>query len=141
MMNVFALAADNAAELTFADRLSTAGIVSLQGMLTIFLVLSILWGAVELMHYALVGRKEKKKATAAVEEPAPVVESAPAVESAPVVESAPAVESAPVAVADDGAIVAAITAAIAAQLASDGYTGGFRVVSFKRSGANSKKRA
>lgn len=128
MMNVFALAADNAAELTFADRLSTAGIVSLQGMLTIFLVLSILWGAVELMHYALVGRKEKKKATAAVEE------------SAPVVESAPAVESAPVAVADDGAIVAAITAAIAAQLASDGYTGGFRVVSFKRSGANSKKR-
>ena len=59
MMNVFALAADNAAELTFADRLSTAGIVSLQGMLTIFLVLSILWGAVELMHYALVGRKEK----------------------------------------------------------------------------------
>ena len=127
MMNVFALAADNAAELTFAERLSTAGIVSLQGMLTIFLVLSILWGAVELMHFVLVGRKEKK-ATETVEE------------SAPVVKSAPAVESAPVAVADDGAIVAAITAAIAAQLASDGYTGGFRVVSFKRSGANSKKR-
>ena len=58
MVNVFALAADNAAEMTFSERLSTAGIVSLQGMLTIFLVLSILWGSVELMHYVLVGRKD-----------------------------------------------------------------------------------
>ena len=129
MVNVFALAADNAADMTFSERLSTAGIVSLQGMLTIFLVLSILWGAVELMHYVLVGRKEKAQQTVQT----PVKAASPA----PVAESAPA----PVAVSDDGAIVAAITAAISAQLASEGFTGGFRVVSFKRAGASTQKRA
>ena len=129
MVNVFALAAGNAAGMTFSERLSTAGIVSLQGMLTIFLVLSILWGSVELMHYVRVGRKEKAEQN----KQAPVTEAAPA----PVAESAPA----PVAVSDDGAIVAAITAALSAQLASEGHTGGFRVVSFKRLGANTQKRA
>ena len=128
MVNVFALAAGNAAEMTFSERLSTAGIVSLQGMLTIFLVLSILWGSVELMHYVLVGRKEKAQMKA--QTPAEVATPAPVAESEP----------APVAVSDDGAIVAAITAAISAQLASEGYMGGFRVVSFKRSGANFQKR-
>ena len=131
MMNVFALAASaDSAELTFADRATTALIVSLQGMLTIFLVLSILWGAIELLHLAL-GREKKAKPVKTAPA-APVAEAAPA----PVAEPAPAAS-----VADDGAIVAAITAAISAQLASEGYTGGFRVVSFKRATASSKRRA
>ena len=75
------------------------------------------------------GRKEKAEKTAT--EPVKVAPPAPVAESAP----------APVAASDDGAIVAAITAAISAQLASEGFTGGFRVVSFKRSGANTQKRA
>jgi len=50
----------------------------------------------------------------------------------------PAVSPQPVATAepeealDDGALIAAITAAISAAMAEEGYTGGFRVVSFKR---------
>ncbi len=48
---------------------------------------------------------------------------------------APAKASAPM--SDDAAIVAAITAAIAAMRAEEGNTGGFRVVSFKR--VNSRK--
>ena len=128
MMNVFALAAGaESAELTFGDRATTALIVSLQGMLTIFLVLSVLWGAIELLHYAL-GREKK---VAKVESAAPAAEQAPA----PAVETAPAAPA-----ADDGAIVAAITAAISAHLAGEGYTGGFRVVSFKRA-ASQKRRA
>ena len=130
MVNVFALAAGNAAEMTFSERLSTAGIVSLQGLLTIFLVLTILWGAIELLHYALVGRKEKAAKKESV---------APA--EAPVESAAPVVETPAPVVSDDGAIIAAITAAISAQLASDGYTGGFRVVSFKRAGNTKGRRA
>ena len=128
IMNVVALSAE---DMTFAERASMAGIVSLQGMLTIFLVLSILWGAIELLHYFLVGRKEK---SVAATKDAPAEEAT--VQPSPVVENAPV---APVAT-DDGAIVAAITAAISAQLADDGYTGAFRVVSFKRVGVSSKKR-
>ena len=130
MMNVFALAVSpDATNLPFGERALTALIVSLQGMLTIFLVLALLWGAIEALHFALVGRKEKAAKKAA-----------PAPEAAPAPTPAPEAASAPAPVADDGAIVAAITAAISAQLASEGYTGGFRVVSFKRANASSKKR-
>ena len=55
MTSVFALASNG---LTWGERASTAGIVTLQGMLTIFLVLSILWGAIEIMHRVV--HKEKK---------------------------------------------------------------------------------
>ena len=54
--------------LSASERVSTAGIVTLQGMLTIFAVLAILWGAVELMHRILHREKpktaEKKDETA-----------------------------------------------------------------------------
>ena len=99
--------------LGFGERASTAGIVTLQGMLTIFLVLSILWGAIEIMHRVLhKDKKETKK------------ESAPA--------AAPVVTPAPVEVQDDGAIIAAITAAIMAMRSESGESSAFRVVSFKR---------
>ena len=140
MMNVFALAAKNGEEMTFSERASTAGIVSLQGILTIFLVLTILWGAIELLHYALVGRKEKsvkessaKKAVSS----APVAKETPADDAA----IAAAIAAAMAASSDDGAVVAAITAAISEQLASEGYNGGFRVVSFKRVGRAKNRRA
>ena len=102
-------------DLGFNERASTAGIVTLQGMLTIFLVLSILWGAIEIMHRVL--HKDKK---AAKKESASV--AAPASEPAP----------ASVEVQDDGAIVAAITAAIMAMRSESGESSAFRVVSFKR---------
>ena len=101
--------------LGFGERASTAGIVTLQGMLTIFLVLSILWGAIEIMHRVLhKDKKETKK------------------ESAPAAAPAPVVTPAPVEVQDDGAIIAAITAAIMAMRSENGESSAFRVVSFKR---------
>ena len=101
--------------LGFGERASTAGIVTLQGMLTIFLVLSILWGAIEIMHRVLhKDKKETKK------------------ESAPAAAPAPVVTPAPVEVQDDGAIIAAITAAIMAMRSESGENSAFRVVSFKR---------
>ena len=104
-------------DLGFGERASTAGIVTLQGMLTIFLVLSILWGAIEIMHRVL--HKDKKEAKK---------EPAPAAAPAPVAEPAPASAEAE----DEGAIVAAITAAIMAMRSENGESSAFRVVSFKR---------
>ena len=102
---------------TFAEDAKEAGMVTLLGMVAIFAVLSLLWLLIEVLHRALT-KKESPKApeTHAFQPKAP----------------APVAEPAPVAV-DDGALVAAITAAISAAMAEEGYTGGFRVVSFKRS--------
>lgn len=120
MTNIVALAAE--AE---SNVFSKAGIVSLMGMATIFMVLALLWGAIEIMHL-LLHRGEKK---AKAEKPAAVTPAAP-------VETAPA----PVASEDDGAIIAAITAAITAMRAEDGASGSFRVVSFKRVGKSAARR-
>ena len=118
-MNFIPVFLTAASDLGFNERASTAGIVTLQGMLTIFLVLSILWAAIEVMHRVL--HKDKKEETK--------TESAPAAAPAPVATPAPA----PVVEAqDDGAIVAAITAAIMAMRSENGESSAFRVVSFKR---------
>ena len=103
-------------DLGFNERASTAGIVTLQGMLTIFLVLSILWGAIEIMHRVLHKDKKEKAKT----------------ESAPAAAPTPVVTPAPVEAQDDGAIIAAITAAIMAMRSESGESSAFRVVSFKR---------
>ena len=116
-MNFIPVFLTAATDLGFGERASTAGIVTLQGMLTIFLVLSILWGAIEIMHRVL--HKDKKEAKK---------ESAPAAAPAPVAEPSPA----PVQVEDDGALIAAITAAIMAMRSENGEGSAFRVVSFKR---------
>ena len=97
-------------------RLSMAGLMIIQGMGMVFLVLAILW--IVLMIFKKVFYKEPKTTTKKVEEPAPV---------APVA-AAPA---------NDDALVAAITAAVAAYIDSDPalssqFAGGFRVVSFKK---------
>lgn len=99
------------------QRLSEAGIMVVKGMLMVFAVLAVLMFVLMLMERFFTKKPAPKK-----EEPAP----APAVAAAPT----PAPE--PTVVEDDGAIVAAITAAIAVVLAEGGYNGGFRVVSFKR---------
>ncbi|MBQ1230684.1 MAG: OadG family protein [Clostridia bacterium] len=106
--------------LSFGDRASQAGIVTLQGMLTIFLVLIILWGAIELMHSALHRKKKKKKIKTFIE---------PSAAENP---SKPSEEQAFGTPEDDGAVIAAIVAAIRAMRGEEGNTGAFRVVSFKR---------
>ena len=111
-----------------AERIKYAVLVSVQGMVMIFFVLSILWGVVALMKvflHDIPAKKEAKKAALAK-----------------AVEVAVAPVEQPVAVAepeeDEGEIVAAITAAIALMLQSEEYKGqfesGFRVVSFTRKG-------
>ena len=126
MMNsiVWALTANGR---TFGENAKEAGIVTLLGMVSIFAVLALLWLVIELLHRVLVrGNKAK---------PAPKQEAAPAPKSVPAPAREPEKRSAPVAVhpeQDGGELVAVITAAVAAAMADEGYTGGFRVVSFRR---------
>lgn len=101
-------------------RLSMAGLMIVQGVGMVFLVLAILW--LVLLIFKKIFYKEPKKAAEKTETPAPVA----ALVSTP----------APVAT-DDGQLVAAITAAVAAYIDSDPalssqFAGGFRVVSFKK---------
>ena len=111
--------------LSRGERFSTAGIVTLQGMLTIFAVLAILWGAVELMHLLLhKGRKKtSKKQSADTATPIPNAQS-----------DAAAVHE------DCGTIVAVIMAAITAMREEEGCADGFRVVSFKRAQTADRRR-
>ncbi len=109
-------------------RIEYAITVTLQGMLMIFAVLSILWGIVSLMKvffHDIPAKKTAKKVALAK-----AVEQVAAPVAQPEIAAAPA--------EDDGEIVAAITAAIAAMLQSEEYKGqfesGFRVVSFTRKG-------
>lgn len=92
------------------------------GMIVIFAVLMLIWGILELFHIAFHGVSKEKKA------PAPK-KVAPAPAPAPV---APQPVASPV--QDDGALIAAITAAIA--VAMQQPTTSFRVVSFKRTNKN-----
>ena len=114
MIDTFALAVQSSGQNVF----SQAGTVSLMGMATIFLALALLWAAVEIMHRLL--HKDKK---AAKKESAPAPTPAPAAKPASV---------ASVATEDNGAIIAAITAAIMAMRSENGEGNAFRVVSFKR---------
>lgn len=119
--------------LSWGERSSTAGIVTLQGMLTIFAVLAILWGAVELMHRLLHkdGKKTAKKQTADKATPTPNAEDAAV---------AAAIAATLAAYEDSGATVAVITAAITAMREEEGCTDGFRVVSFKRAQTADRRR-
>ena len=96
-------------------RLQTAGLMIIQGMGMVFLVLAILW--LVLLIFKKIFYKDPAAAAKKTPEPAP---------------------AAPVATpANDDALVAAITAAVAAYIESDPalssqFKGGFRVVSFKK---------
>lgn len=112
---------------TFLEDAKEAGTVTLLGMVAIFAVLALLWLVIEILHRTLT---EQKDAAPQQERKKPV--AAPAPKPQPTVETVT-----PAAPTDDGALIAAITAAISAALAEEGYTGGFRVVSFKRSSRKS----
>lgn len=121
----FPVALDSTAEkMPIGERVTYALQVSLIGMLAIFSVLTIIWGALVLMRIvieAITKQKNKKNKGSDIDEP--VIE-APA-------EAASPVDS------DDEQLVAVITAAVATTRAEeakkDGRTAaGFRVVSFKR---------
>ena len=102
----------------FIGALKTGSTTALLGMIIVFAVLAVIFAALVIMRKAL-AKKPETLPKANENTPAPV--SAPA----PVEEEAPAAAE-----TDDGAIVAAIMAAISA------HTGkpltSFRVVSFKR---------
>lgn len=121
----FTAALDSTAEkLPIGERVTYALQVSLIGMLAVFAVLTIIWGALVLMRIVIETiTKQKNKNNQGSDTDEPAVE-APA-------EAASPVDS------DDEQLVAVITAAVAAARADeakkDGKTaGGFRVVSFRR---------
>ncbi len=107
-----------------ADRLAVGVETLIVGMGTVFAVLVILMVILSLFKVFFYKPENSGVKPEPKPEPAPVV-----------AEPAPA----PVAQTDDGEIIAAITAAVAAYLdaeaqagGAESYTGGFRVVSFRR---------
>ena len=105
-----------------SQRLSMAGLMIVQGMGMVFLVLAVLW--LVLLVFKKVFYKDPAAEAKASKKNA---KTEPTPEPAPV----------PVATASDDALVAAITAAVAAYIDSDPalssqFAGGFRVVSFKK---------
>lgn len=108
--------------LTFGERVAYAGRMTLIGMATVFAALAILWGALALFRIALAAADQRRAAKTAVAAP-----------TAPVAAAAPV----PAPTADNGEVVAAITAAISLMLAEEngGVTPRFRVVSYRRSGS------
>lgn len=106
-------------EWTFADRVSEALKTSVLGIATVFAVLAIIWGILELFKvfvYDIPNKNKGAKTEVKEEKPAPAPVSAPA----------------PVLVSSDEEIVAAITAAISVMM--DRPTTSFRVVSFRKTG-------
>ena len=92
----------------------------LLGMVMVFAVLALLWAVLAIFKIVFAKPQKEKKA------PAPVVDSVPVIET---------VEKTAIDDADDGELVAIITAAVAAYMATEepnAAEGGFRVVSFRR---------
>ncbi len=114
------------------ERLTMAGLMIVQGMGMVFLVLAILW--LVLLIFKKVFYKDPAKETKK-EKPAPAAPVAPA---APAPAPVPAASAAP---ASNDALVAAISAAVAAYIDSDPalasqFAGGFRGVSFTPTSKN-----
>lgn len=127
--NIYAIAVapDKTLPMFSSEAWSYAGQTALLGMGMIFAVLGLLWGLLSVFKLVFTEKTPKApkpvKVKAADDKPAEKVENK--------------VAPAPVAAAatqDDGALIAVLTAAIAAYMAESGeeYTGGFRVVSFTR---------
>ncbi len=97
---------------------------ALLGMVTVFAVLSIIWGFLEVFRYVFYTVPERNK-----KGEAPVVKAQPK----PAEKPAPAVSTAPVKT-NDAEIVAAIVAAITAMRADENVSdpSAFRVVSFRK---------
>jgi sodium pump decarboxylase gamma subunit len=111
--------------MTFGERAAYAGRMVLIGMGAIFLSLAVLWGVLEIFRRLVNGPGEE-------ETPAP----------APAPVPVPASPARPQAAPSDDALIAAITAAVAATLAEEngGVVPGFRVVSFRKATTVSKRK-
>ena len=122
MMNLPAVLAANG--MSFSERASEAVTMVVMGMVMVFSVLAIIMGVLMIMERFFAGKAKSGEVKKEAPKPAPTVAPAPVVQT----------------VEDDGAVIAAITAAISAILAEENgtetYQGGFRVVSFKRSNRN-----
>ena len=107
-----------AVDMSFGDRAMLAGQMILIGVGAVFGVLAILWGVLELFRRLLAAR---------------IGEDAPAEAPKPVAAPAPVAVATP-APSNDDAVIAAITAAVAATLAEEngGAVPAFRVVSYRR---------
>lgn len=119
--------------MNFGERTAYAGRMLLIGMGTIFLSLAILWGVMEIFRRLVVGGSQPEEKKPAAPAPAPVART----ESVAVTSPAPVAAS-----ASNDALIAAITAAVAAALADEngGVVPGFRVVSFKKVSTVSKRK-
>lgn len=93
------------------DNITQGAVVAIIGVCTVFTVLAILWGVLELMR--IVFSPKGKKAEPAKKAPAP----------APVAAPAPAAE-------DDSELIAVLTAAIAASLNQSTYN--LKIKSYRR---------
>ena len=116
---------NTALAMNFGERAAYAGKVFLIGMLTVFSALLVLWGVLALFRRAVAyfsGEDIRPNAPKAVPAPTPA--------------------AAPAAPKGDDALIAVITAAVAAALAEEngGAVPGFRVVSFQKVSTVSKRK-
>lgn len=111
------------------ERLGYALRMLIVGLGMVFVVLAILWGVLTVSRFVFYDLPRKKREAEISEHKA---EAKTVVAPAP---SAPAPVAAP---RSDDALIAVITAAIAAAMAEEGTSPatGFRVVSFRRTGGN-----
>lgn len=120
--------------LTLGERVVEGFQVLVLGLGMVFAVLALLWGVLAIFKVIFYDLAENKNKAQSVEAKKPdAVKKASAVS---VAESVPT--DTYTAVQDDGAVIAAITAALTQYFAESGtYTGAFRVVSFRRSQTSS----
>lgn len=113
----------SATDMTLGERTAYAGEMTLIGMLTVFAVLALLWGAIAIMKLLMQGHGAQKAETVAPTSDTPAQNTAPV---APV----PSPTSVPSGM-DDAAVLAAITAAISVIWENEHPGTGFRVVSYR----------
>ena len=119
--------ADGLRELTtVSDKLSTGFTVMALGLATVFAVLALLM--IVLYLFRIIFYREKKPEPKTTPAPAPKRSSVSSARNSFIKET-----HAPAAAVDNGALIAAITAAIAAYTSGDDeFASGFKVVSFRR---------
>lgn len=128
---------------TIGEKFALSGEMLLRGMGTVFLVLILLWGIIELFNFISTSgeRSAEKKKKAEEKKAAPAAE--PKTETVSEIKPAAAPEvtaEEEIPAVDDGAIVAAIIAAIEAYRQEEGtYSLPYRVVSFKRKNAKNSR--
>ena len=144
LCNQFALAvrADGTYAPFSGEAWAFAGQVTLLGMAMVFAVLAVLWGVLAIFKLIFAGKSPKQPKPPKTKAAEKADSSQPDdVMAAVIAASIQAYEEDKA--RNDTALIAILTAAVAAYRAEEGTDGGFRVVSFKRSGSvrawNAKK--